>query len=95
MKFELEKVPRKAACRCLEFYQGWISPLLPSRCRFAPTCSEYTRQAIERFGVLRGAAMGAWRLLRCHPFHPGGYDPVPDRQPRTAAVRPIPHHHLR
>ncbi|MGN6592869.1 MAG: membrane protein insertion efficiency factor YidD [Terriglobales bacterium] len=69
--------PRQAACACLRAYQRWLSPLLPSACRFAPTCSEYTLQAVERFGVVRGAAMGVWRILRCHPFHPGGYDPVP------------------
>jgi len=70
-------LPRQAACACLRGYQRWVSPLLPSSCRFAPTCSEYTLQAIERYGVVRGAAMGAWRILRCHPFHPGGFDPVP------------------
>jgi putative membrane protein insertion efficiency factor len=69
--------PRQAVCACLRAYQRWLSPLLPAACRFAPTCSEYTLQAVERFGVVRGAAMGAWRILRCHPFHPGGYDPVP------------------
>jgi hypothetical protein len=61
----------------IRFYQGAISPLFPSSCRFEPTCSEYARQAIARYGVLRGTWMGLKRIGRCHPFHPGGYDPVP------------------
>jgi len=60
----------------LKFYQAVISPWLPPSCRFVPTCSEYARQAIERHGALRGSMLGLGRLLRCHPFHPGGYDPV-------------------
>jgi putative membrane protein insertion efficiency factor len=60
----------------LKFYQAVISPWLPPSCRFVPTCSEYAREAIERHGALRGSWMGVRRLLRCHPFHPGGYDPV-------------------
>jgi putative membrane protein insertion efficiency factor len=60
----------------LRFYKRWISPWLPSACRFDPTCSDYMRQAVERYGVPRGAWLGAKRLLRCHPFHAGGYDPV-------------------
>jgi putative membrane protein insertion efficiency factor len=58
-------------------YQRFISPLLPPSCRFHPTCSEYTRQAIERHGVIKGIALGLVRLSKCHPFHPGGFDPVP------------------
>ena len=57
-------------------YQLIISPMLPPACRFTPTCSAYTLEAVRRYGALRGAYMGARRLLRCHPFHPGGYDPV-------------------
>jgi putative membrane protein insertion efficiency factor len=60
----------------LRFYKAAVSPLLPPACRFVPTCSEYALEAIERYGALRGGWMGLRRLLRCHPFHPGGFDPV-------------------
>jgi hypothetical protein len=60
----------------LRGYQRWISPSLPSACRFHPTCSEYMLQAVEKHGVARGVGMGLLRLLRCHPFHAGGLDPV-------------------
>lgn len=61
----------------LRFYQGAISPTLPPSCRFQPTCSEYMVQAVQKYGVLQGLFMGLKRLARCHPFHEGGYDPVP------------------
>jgi uncharacterized protein len=60
----------------LRTYKRWISPLLPSACRYHPTCSEYMIEAIEKFGLVRGVGKGLWRLLRCHPFHQGGVDPV-------------------
>jgi uncharacterized protein len=60
----------------LRIYKRWISPLLPVACRFEPTCSEYMMQAIERHGVIRGASLGILRLLKCNPFHAGGFDPV-------------------
>lgn len=64
-------------------YRLFISPLFPPTCRFQPTCSMYAIQAIERFGVFRGGWMSICRILRCHPFHPGGYDPVPEVQQKS------------
>ncbi|MBN1781787.1 membrane protein insertion efficiency factor YidD [bacterium] len=61
----------------LKFYQRTISPFLPRACRFYPTCSDYAIQAIDKYGVMRGSFLSLRRLFRCHPFHPGGYDPVP------------------
>lgn len=63
----------------LRGYKRWLSPLLGPRCRFVPTCSEYAMQAIALHGALRGSWMAARRLGRCHPLHPGGFDPVPPR----------------
>jgi hypothetical protein len=60
----------------LKGYKLFISPLLPSACRYYPTCSEYMMEAVARHGVPRGVWMGVKRLCRCHPFHEGGYDPV-------------------
>jgi putative membrane protein insertion efficiency factor len=60
----------------LQGYKRWISPMLPNVCRYVPTCSEYAIDAVERHGVLRGVAMGAWRVLRCNPLGGFGYDPV-------------------
>jgi len=60
----------------LKAYKWILSPVLPSACRFYPTCSEYMREAVERYGAAKGVWMGVRRLLRCHPFQAGGYDPV-------------------
>jgi len=59
-------------------YRRYLSPALPARCRFHPSCSAYAQEAIARHGAARGTVLAVGRLLRCHPFHPGGYDPVPD-----------------
>lgn len=68
---------RELVTGLLRIYKWGISPLLPSACRFHPTCSEYMREAVERRGVIRGLRLGIARICRCHPFHAGGYDPVP------------------
>jgi len=74
-------------------YQRWISLSMPRRCRYEPTCSAYTAEAVRRFGALRGALLGAWRLLRCNPFSHGGFDPVPERFTlRVGPVDPATHH---
>jgi putative membrane protein insertion efficiency factor len=67
----------RVATAVLDFYKRAISPWLPPACRFEPTCSIYAREAIERYGLARGLALAARRLLQCHPFHSGGFDPVP------------------
>ncbi|MBO4204519.1 membrane protein insertion efficiency factor YidD [Micromonospora echinofusca] len=72
-------------------YRRWISPALPARCRFYPSCSAYALEAVTRHGALRGAVLAARRLLRCHPFHPGGHDPVPEPgRPRRTDVTGAP-----
>ncbi|MBI4907508.1 MAG: membrane protein insertion efficiency factor YidD [Acidobacteria bacterium] len=67
---------RELVLALLRFYKRWLSPLLPSACRFSPTCSEYMMQAVERYGPARGIWLGVKRLSKCHPFHEGGFDPV-------------------
>jgi uncharacterized protein len=62
----------------IKFYQKFISPLTPPSCRFYPTCSHYGITAIQRFGTLKGIWLTIKRIAKCHPFHPGGFDPVPD-----------------
>tara|TARA_B110000003_G_C16498919_1_gene476594 strand:+ start:615 stop:872 length:258 start_codon:yes stop_codon:yes gene_type:complete len=67
---------RKLVIKMIRGYQLAISPLLGSNCRFHPTCSCYAHEAIDRFGVVKGTYLSIFRILKCHPFHPGGYDPV-------------------
>jgi len=67
---------KSIAVGLLRGYKRWISSLFPPACRYLPTCSEYAMEAIDLHGVLRGSWMAGWRILRCHPFAKGGYDPV-------------------
>lgn len=68
---------RRAFVLPIELYQAFLRPFLPAACRFSPSCSEYAREAITTRGILIGGALAARRLSRCHPFNPGGYDPLP------------------
>ena len=68
---------KRVALAVVRFYQNAISPLLPPACRYYPTCSAYAVEAIEKHGFFRGSLLAVKRILRCHPFHKGGYDPVP------------------
>jgi uncharacterized protein len=70
-------LPRRLLAGLIRGYQIILSPLLPPSCRFHPSCSQYALEAVTRHGALKGGWLAARRLARCHPFHPGGYDPVP------------------
>ncbi len=71
--------PAKFVILCIRGYQLCLSPFFGRWCRFTPTCSAYTLEAVRRFGAIKGIALGAWRILRCNPFCAGGYDPVPEK----------------
>ena len=76
----VKALPKNAALAAIRFYRAAISPLFPACCRYIPTCSEYGLIAIQRFGFIRGGWLTIKRICRCHPFHPGGYDPVPEKR---------------
>lgn len=77
----------------LSAYRRWLSPVLPRRCRYEPTCSAYAAEAIRRHGAARGFLLAGWRLLRCNPLSHGGFDPVPDRFTlRVGPVDPAEYH---
>jgi len=76
----------------LRLYKRWISPALPPSCRYVPSCSEYAMEAIEHWGALRGSWMAVRRVLRCHPFVKGGYDPAPTPDSRLLTTEPTHSH---
>ena len=77
---KVRDLPKRCVLAGIRLYQLTLSPYLGRRCRFHPTCSSYAIEAIEVHGALKGSWMGLKRVLRCHPFHPGGYDPVPPKR---------------
>ncbi|MCD7709331.1 MAG: membrane protein insertion efficiency factor YidD [Clostridiales bacterium] len=68
---------KKLVIAMIRFYQKYLSPMKSTRCPYYPTCSHYGLEAIEKYGVVKGGALAAWRIMRCNPFSKGGYDPVP------------------
>ena len=87
LKARADVIASSAALGLIKAYQYGIRPMLGQRCRFFPSCSEYTAEAIGEYGVIRGSTMGALRLAKCHPWHEGGYDPVPANT--SAAARSV------
>ncbi len=73
----LSSAPKRALLWLIRFYRAAISPHFPSCCRYTPTCSQYALEAVQKYGALKGGYLALRRILRCHPFHAGGYDPVP------------------
>lgn len=76
---KLRRAPRWLGICLVRFYQACISPRFPACCRYVPSCSQYAVEAIERFGLVRGSWLALRRICRCHPFHDGGFDPVPQQ----------------
>jgi hypothetical protein len=87
----MTSIPKLIVLHLLQAYKWMLSPLLPPSCRYVPTCSEYAMEAVDRYGVLRGGLMAAWRVLRCHPFVKGGYDPVVRQHHDSAQALADPH----
>lgn len=81
---------KRLVLRAIRLYQKVLSPYLPSRCRYIPSCSCYTHEAIERYGLIKGGWLGLKRLARCHPLGGMGYDPVPDENSKSSATSPVP-----
>ena len=73
----MKTLPKRALLALIRFYRHQISPATPPLCRFIPTCSEYALEAVQKYGALKGGYLAVRRILKCHPFHKGGYDPVP------------------
>ena len=78
---------REVAVAPIQGYRRVVSPLLPARCKFAPSCSTYAVQAVRRFGIVRGMLLAGWRLLRCNPWSHGGFDPIEDQSLFSGARR--------
>lgn len=74
---------KKIILLLIKLYQKYISIFLGKNCRFYPTCSAYTYEAIKKFGIIKGIFLGIKRIIKCHPFHPGGYDPVPEKRDKN------------
>ncbi|MCH7472810.1 membrane protein insertion efficiency factor YidD [bacterium] len=72
----IQKLPSSAVIALIAFYRRFISPYTPPSCKFTPSCSRYGIDALKRYGVMKGSWLALWRLLRCNPFNPGGYDPL-------------------
>lgn len=84
---------KRAFLALIAAYRRWVSPALPRRCRYEPTCSAYAAEAVRRHGAARGTVLAAWRLLRCNPLSHGGFDPVPARFTlRVGPVDPADYH---
>jgi putative membrane protein insertion efficiency factor len=71
---------RPVAIAPIRFYQRFVSPAIPARCKYHPTCSHYAAQSVQEYGILRGLVLAGWRLLRCNPWSHGGFDPVDDQR---------------
>jgi len=84
MKQGILAIPAKAAILLVRGYQKILSPWLGQRCRFHPSCSNYCIEALQQHGMVRGLWLGLKRILKCQPFHPGGFDPVPEKKKRKA-----------
>lgn len=82
----ISAIVRRMVIGPIRAYQLLLSPFFGRQCRFYPTCSQYAIEAIASHGVLRGCGLSAWRLLKCHPFHPGGIDPIPSRRNTPAGA---------
>lgn len=74
---KLKDAPRTVVLVLVRFYRSYVSPLFPPTCRYVPTCSEYAMIALQKYGFIKGSWLAIRRICRCHPWHPGGYDPVP------------------
>jgi uncharacterized protein len=89
----MRQLAQRVTLQVLRGYKAIVSPLFPPACRYVPTCSEYATEAVERFGVLRGGLLAVGRLLRCHPFVKGGYDPVVKRNSNCEEMSSAGRHH--